>query len=432
MIQTLTDLIVNKTESLGGVVRAPSSKAYTHRALIASSLSEGRSVIESALFCDDTSATIKACSSLGAKIEEVEGRLIVDGTSRLTTPEDVIHCRDSGSTIRFITPVCALADGVSVLTGNSGLRKRPMEPLLASLRQLGVQCYSTGSKGYPPIIVFGGGIKGGRTSIRGDVSSQFISGLLFGTPKAQMDTEIRVTTQLESKPYVKMTLDVIRNQGIEVKSSDYRRFLVPCGQEYTPRNNVIEGDYSSAAFLLAAAIVTESHLKITNLQKETVQGDRVIVNVLKEMNVEVEVGKDFVEVVGGRQSLRGVEIDVRDSPDLTPVYAALACFAQGETKIRGAARLRFKESDRITSLVRELTKLGVTIKERQDGLIIKGDNKLRGNELDSHNDHRIAMACAIIALRTDGATVIHGIECIDKSYPDFLSDMTALGAEFEY
>ncbi|MCK4952245.1 3-phosphoshikimate 1-carboxyvinyltransferase [Candidatus Bathyarchaeota archaeon] len=428
----MTDLIIRKIKGLDGTVKAPSSKAYTHRALIAASLSEGRSLIEEPLICDDTLTTVHACSMVGAQILEDKKCFIVEGVSKPITPEDVIHCKDSGSTSRFMTPVCALADGISVITGNEGLRRRPMKPLLTSLRQLGVQCYSVKADGRLPIIVFGGGIKGGKTFIKGDVSSQYISGLLFGTPKANTNTEITITTQLESKSYVTMTLRVLRDHGIKVEcSSDYNHFLVPCTQIYKSSNHVIEGDYSSAAFLLAAASIINSHVKVTNLQKESLQGDRAIVNILRDMRSQVNVGEDFVEIQGVKQGLRGIEIDVRDIPDLAPVCALLGCFAQGETIISGAKRLRFKESDRITSLFNELRKMGGRIKEFKDGLIVNG-GKLHGAELDSHNDHRIAMACAVAALGAEGSTIIHGIECVNKSYPKFLLDMVLLGAKFVY
>jgi len=425
----MTDLVVRKTESLSGTAEAPPSKAYTHRALIAASLSEGRSSIRKPLVCDDTMATIKTCSLLGARIGKVEGGLVVNGISKPATPEDVVHCGDSASTLRFLTPVCALAEGISVLTGNEGLRRRPMKPLLDALRQLNVRCHSTRGDGCPPIIVFGGGIRGGRASIRGDVSSQFVSGLLFGAPRADGDTEIVVTTQLESKPYVTVTLDALYKHGIKVEPSpDYGRFFVPCGQAYTPFNHVIEGDYSSAAFLLAAAAITNSYVKITNLRRDTLQGDRKVIEVLQEMGSQVKVGEYYVEVLGANQGLRGVEVDLRDTPDLVPVCAALACHAQGRTVIMGAGRLRFKESDRIASISSELRKMGGKIMESKDGFIIKGGG-LHGAETDPHRDHRIAMACAVAALRAEGTTTIHGIECVDKSYPDFVKDLLSLGGE---
>ncbi len=305
-----------------------------------------------------------------------------------------------------------------------------MEPLLTVLRQLGVRCHSARDDGRPPVIVFGGGIKGGEASIRGDVSSQFISGLLFASPKARSDTEIALTTKLESKPYVEMTLDVLGHHGVKAEASDdFRRFSVPAKQAYKPFNHVVPGDYSSAAFLLAAAAVTNSHVKVTNLQRETLQGDRMIVKILDEMGVQLDVGGDYVEVRGVKQKLKRIEVDVRDTPDLAPVCAVLACLSHGKSVINGARRLRLKESDRIVSISEELRKMGGKIEEAEDKLMIEGTGKLQGAELNSHNDHRIAMACAVAALRAEGTTLIHGIECVKKSYPNFVEDLRSLGGE---
>jgi len=428
-VRDLTDLIVKRTEMLSGTVRAPPSKAYTHRALIAASLSDGRSILENALVCDDTLATINACRLVGAKITEAKDAFEVAGVSKPNTPKNIIDCQESGSTIRFLTPICSLADGISVLTGRESLRRRPMKPLLEALKQLGVNCYSARFDGLPPIIVFGGGIRGGKASIRGDVSSQFISGLLFATPMATHETEIHVTTQLESKPYVAITLDILHKHGVKVDfQSDYRQLGVPQNQKYAPFDHTIEGDYSSASFLLAAAAVTNSNVRVQGLKKETLQGDKVIVDILKEMGARADLGRDYVEVRGVDRDLQGLNLDLSDNPDLVPVCAALACSARGRTVISGVKRLHYKESNRISSLLSELRKMGVKITAPDDQLVVEGGN-LTGAELDSHNDHRIAMACAVAAIRAEGETVIHGVECISKSYPNFVKDLRLLGGD---
>jgi len=394
-VKTTAILIVKKTDKLKGTVKAPPSKAYTHRAVIAASLSEGKSIIKEPSSCDDALTTIKTCSALGAKIKrESKNTLVVKGCSKPKTPSNVIDCKGSGSTIRFISSVCALADGTSVLTGNRSLRRRPMQPLLDALKQLGVQCFSTKGDGTPPIIVFGGGIKGGYAAMPGDVSSQFVSSLL------KIDC-----------------------------ASTYDRFFVPCKQEYRPTTHLIEGDYSSAAFLLAASAITKSTVKVENLRKESLQGDKVIVNLLEKMGATLEVGEDHVKVMGRKESLTGIDVDLSDAPDLVPVCAALACYAQGETTIRGVKRLRFKESDRISSLVSELTKIGGKITVNQNSLLIEGKAKLQGADLSSHGDHRIAMACILAALRAEGETVIHGINCLKKSYPNLVNDLIHLGGK---
>lgn len=425
----MTDLIVRGGSVLSGLIKAPPSKAHTHRAIIASALSEGISEIHNALICDDTVATINACRMLGAEIENFpDNTLRISGFSKPKTPEDVINCGNSGSTLRFLTPVCALADGISILTGGASLRRRPMGPLLEALGQLGVRCYSTRRNGYPPIIVFGGGIRGGRATIRGDISSQFISGLLFATPMADNDTEIILSTPLESRPYVNLTLDAIRKHGIKVESSP-NVFHVSCGQKYRPYDHTIEGDYSSAAFLLAAAAITSSHIRIENLMEDSLQGDRIIIEILGEVGTHINVGENFVEVKGTDERLKPLNVDMRDNPDLVPVCAVLACMADGKSVIRGIRRLRFKESDRIKSLCSELSKMGADIKSSGAQLIIYGGKDLHGAEINPHGDHRIAMACAVAALKASGKTIIRNAECINKSYPNFVRDIQSLGVE---
>jgi len=427
----LTDLIVKETANLSGTVRAPPSKSLTHRALIAAALSEGRSEIREPLICDDTLATIHACRMLGTEIARIEEDAFeVHGRGKPLTPRDVIDCRDSGSTMRFLTPVCALAEGISVLTGGESLRSRPMQPILKALRQLGVECYSSLPDGHPPIIVFGGGIEGGETSMRGDVSSQFVSGLLFAAPMARSDTDILVSTPLESKPYVRITVDTLREHGVAVEvQQDCSRFHLPSGQTYSPSDHAIEGDYSSAAFLLAAAAITNSHLRVNNLKPNSSQADQVIVGLLEKMGVQIGVGRGFVEVRGVEDDLRPVDVDLRDSPDLVPVCAVLSSIALGESVIRGVERLRFKESDRISALSQELTKLGAKVTALDGALKIEGRRRLRGAELNAQGDHRIAMACVVAALKAEGTTMIHGAECISKSYPDFVRDIMLLGGQ---
>ena len=427
----VTDLIVKQTKSLNGTVKAPPSKSFTHRAIIAASLSEGRSTIKNTLFCDDTSATLEACRMLGARIDQSErGTLEIDGRSKPLTPDDVIDCRDSASTMRFLAPVCALADGISVLTGGQSLRLRPMEPVLSTLMQLGVLCYSARGDNRPPLIVFGGGIAGGEAVLKGDVSSQFTSGLLFASPLGEKDTDIILSTPLESRPYVEITLNVLRKHELRFETkSDYRRFHVPCQQTYSPSDHVIEGDYSSAAFLLAAAATTNSNVKVTNLRNGSVQGDRAIVKLLREMGVQVKVGKGSVEVQNVENELRPVNVDLKDNPDLIPVITVASCFADGKSLIHGAKRLRLKESDRETALLSELTKMGAKVKSAKGVIQVEGTKSLKGAQLDSHGDHRIAMACVVAGLGAAGTTTVKGIECINKSYPDFVRDIVSLGAD---
>ena len=418
------DVTVENTESLEGVVSAPPSKAYTHRMLIAASLSNGTSKIFNPLISDDTQATLEAVKALGATTELHENCWTIHGQESIKTPGHPIDCRESGSTLRFMIPVAALASGPSTFLFGASFEKRPVAPLLESLKELGVDSTVQGSGS--SVLVCGGGIRGGKTSIRGDVSSQFISGLLFACPRAKEDTEITVTAPLESKGYVAMTLEVIVKHGLEgAVNHDLSRLWIPSNQVYSPCDHTVPGDFSSAAFLLAAAAVTSSKVRVKNLDYQTAQGDRAILGILHDMSAAVNVEDDSVDFNGGQ--LAAVDIDATDIPDLVPVCAVLACYAEGTSEIYNAKRLRYKESDRLDSICTELKKMGADIVAKEDGLTINGSSALHGATIDPHNDHRIAMACAVAALGARGKTKIQNVECINKSYPQFFDDLRVLG-----
>ena len=423
----MAKVAVRRSSSLSGVVEAPSSKAYTHRAVIAASLSTGESVIRKPLVCDDTEATVNAVRAYGAKVGEGEAEWIVCGSSKLEMTKGVIDCGESAATMRFVTPITAHGSGVTKLTGGESLRKRPMEPLLVALRQLGVVCYSLDGSGRPPLVVHGGGIRGGVASIPGDISSQFISGLLFASPLAKGDVEIRLSSTLESRSYVEMTLEVLKDHRVAVRSSpDMREFFILHNQNLAPFNRVIPGDYSSAAFLLAAAAVTSSKVRVSNLEKRSLQGDRAIAEILMQMGADLKVRDGCVELEG-TGSLEAVQVDARDIPDLAPVCAVLGCYANGRTVIRNARRLRMKESDRIESLVTELNRMAAKVTTSGDDIVVESPCKLRGTTINSHHDHRIAMACSVAALGADGETEIQNADCVSKSYPSFYKDLRSLG-----
>jgi len=419
------EVTVENTRHLEGVVSAPPSKAYTHRMLIAASLSNGTSKIFNPLVSDDTQATLNAIKALGAETELQENCWTIHGIEKLKTPDHPIDCRESGSTLRFMIPVAALAPGPSTFLFGASFKRRPVAPLLESLKELGVE--SAVQRNGSSVMVCGGGIRGGKTSIRGDISSQFISGLLFACPKAKDDTEISVTTNLESKGYVEMTLEVLVKHGLEgAVNNDLSCLWIPSNQVYSSCDHTVPGDFSSAAFLLAAAAVTSSRVTVNRFEYQTSQGDRAILGVLEEMGASVKIGNDSVDVEGGQ--LVGVDIDAKDIPDLVPVCAVLACYAEGRSEIYNAKRLRYKESDRLDSVSTELKKMGADITVNEDGLTINGSCSLHGATIDPHNDHRIAMACAVAALGAKGETKIQNVECINKSYPQFFNDLRLLGA----
>lgn len=417
---------------LHGTVEVPSSKSYTHRALILSSLADGSSKVNKPLLSRDTMATINACRALGAIIKSTGEDLEVEGCTSLRVPEDVINVENSGTTIRFMTAVVSLVpEGFTVLTGDESIRSRPMQPLLSSLSQLGVQCHSTRREGLPPIIVKGGGIDGGETSIKGDVSSQFISALLISTPMAKSQTTIHVEGRMVSMPYVDATLKMMELFGGRIIGEDHRRYLIPPRQEYTPHTFDVPGDFSSSALLMACALLAGGRVIIKGLDFSLPQADARIVDIVREMgaDVHVDASKGELAIEGGKP-LRGGEFDLSTSPDLLPVMAVLALRADEKVVIRGVEHARFKETDRIAVLAKELQKLGAHVVELKDGLIIEGKG-LRGCSLNSHGDHRLFMAFCAAAMASDEPCVVEGLESVDVSYPNFIEDLTKLGARIE-
>jgi 3-phosphoshikimate 1-carboxyvinyltransferase len=424
----MANVIVKKTEKLSGQVCAASSKSYTQRMVIAAALSNGSSKVSVPLLSEDTEATLRAVTALGAKVTITDGCWAIEGTKTLKGAKEPIDCGESGATLRFMVPVAALAKGSSTLVFKGSIEKRPVEPLLDSLNELGAKAHIGKLGDKDAVFVEGGGIVGGETSIPGNVSSQFISGLMFACPNAQVDTEIMLSSPLESEDYVKMTEAVLVNHGVKVPAHE-NHIHIPANQTYEPADGRVPGDFSSAAFLLAAAAITHSKVQINNLDYSSVQGDKAIIGVLKHMGVNGKVCSHSVEIEGSGSLLKTDEVDAKHIPDLVPAIAVLMCYVKGTSHIFGASRLRLKESDRLESLYLELKKMGAQITIDNDGLIIEGGSPLHGAIIDPHNDHRIAMACAVAALGAEGQTTIQNADCVRKSYPQFFTHLRQIGAD---
>ncbi|MCX8150068.1 MAG: 3-phosphoshikimate 1-carboxyvinyltransferase [Candidatus Bathyarchaeota archaeon] len=426
----MTDVIIRRTLELKGEICAPPSKAYTQRLLIAAALSSGTSKVVNPLLSQDTEATLRVVRAMGAKITFEYDCWTVEGVDSIQGSKQPVDCGESGATLRFAVPIAALAARPTIFVMRESLAKRPIAPLLQSLEKLGVKARLQSVDGNPAVRVEGGGIQGGATDMPGDVSSQFVSGLMFACPLAKKDTTLDLTTPLESKTYVQMTQAVLAQHGIKVEiSPDFMHFKIPANQKYYPNDSQVPGDFSSAAFILAAAAITKSDVTLKNLNLEAVQGDKLILEILRQMGVESKICSDQVKITGNGNLLKAIDIDARDIPDLIPVCSVLGCFAKGASKIYNAKRLRFKESDRLESIYVELKNMGAHIDIDQNSLTIKGPSSLYGVSIDPFNDHRIAMSCAVAALRAEGETVIQNAECVRKSYPHFFGDLHKLGAD---
>jgi 3-phosphoshikimate 1-carboxyvinyltransferase len=397
------------------ILTLPGSKSYTHRALMAAALASGESVLVNALKAEDTELTAQALAQLGADVNWQGTTIRVTGRGGRWQPvSDPIYLGNSGTSMRFLTALLALGEGEYLLTGTERLCQRPLGELLDALGQVGVRAISEQRNGCPPVRVTGGLI-GGRARLSGAISSQYLSALLFIGPLAPQGLEIEITGDLVSRPYVDLTLEVLGDFGISYFREGYRYFELPGQQCYLPREYQIEADASSASYFWAAAALTAGKVTITNLSLESTQGDAAFPNVLGRMGCTIESAPAGVTVQSG--PLQGITVDMATMPDLVPTLAVLAAFAQGQTVITGVAHLRHKESDRLSAVATELQKLGIEVRETEDGLVIRG-GKPKGAVIETYNDHRIAMSFAVAGLKAP-SMVINDPDCVAKSFPDF-------------
>ncbi|RLM84054.1 3-phosphoshikimate 1-carboxyvinyltransferase [Halobellus sp. Atlit-38R] len=419
-----------------GRVRAPPSKSYTHRAILAAGYGDD-AVVTDPLVSADTRATMRAVEAFGGTVDRADddAELAVSGfDGRPEVPDDVIDCANSGTTTRLVTACGALADGLCVFTGDESLRSRPQGPLLDAIQQLGGRAESTRGNGQAPLVV-GGNTPGGSVSIPGDVSSQYITALLMAGAVTDEGIDVELETELKSAPYVDITLEVLADFGVEAERTE-DGFAVPGGQSYDPAGGeyAVPGDFSSMSYLLAAGAVAaaDGETVVVEGARPSAQGDSAIVDVLDAMGADIEWDREAGEIAISRASLSGTAVDVGDTPDLLPTIAALGAIADGDTVIENCEHVRYKETDRVSAMAAELGKMGASVTEEQDRLTIHGgESDLVGARVDGRGDHRIVMSLAVAGLVADGDTVIEGGEHVDVSFPNFFDAMASLGVAVE-
>lgn len=413
------------TGTVRGNVHAPGSKSYTHRALVLGALASGRTRIHGALRSEDTEATLQGLISLGARIRGSGTDLEVEpGT--LVAPSRPIDARNSGTTLRLLCGVASLLDVPVELTGDESLCRRPLRPLLNSLRQLRVECAAKGVDDCAPVRVRGPA-RAGTARLRGDVSSQFVSSLLLIGPRLDGGLLVKITSPLASAPYVEATREAMSAFGAIVQRRE-SAFWVPAGQSYRAASFDVPGDFSSAAFLLAAAAVTGGDVTVGNLAGGATHPDSAILAFLERFGAQVRRENGRASAAGG--VLRAATVDLHDAPDLFPILSVVAAAAPGTSRLVGAPHLRHKESDRIRNVGRLLRGFGRVVRELPDGIEVEG-GKLEGCEVDPEGDHRIAMAAAVAGLVAEGETTLLDPESVAVSYPEFFDDLRRLGASVE-
>lgn len=395
-----------------GKLNAPSSKAYSQRMIIAAALAGGVSEVSNLTVSKDISVSAAAMEALGATVHADEGTFTISGIKTPPAKAD-IDCCESGATLRFVIPIAAALGTESVFKGQGKLPQRPITPYIRELSAKGITFEPQG--GLP--LHMSGRLLSGEYKMEGDISSQFITGLLYALPLCQGDSSVKLTSVLQSKPYVDMTIMALKKFGVEIEETEENGlpvYIVKGGQKYTHCNVSVEGDYSQAAFFYVANALG-SEIEIKNLDPDTAQGDKAIVDIINSCGKE----------------LQPFTADVGDIPDLVPILTVLGSLTKGTSRIVNAARLKIKESDRLVDVARALNAIGGKVTAGDDFLEMQPVEKFTGGEVDACNDHRIVMSAAIAALSSDSPVIIKGAEAVNKSYPRFFEDYKALGGKFE-
>lgn len=406
-----------------GEVRVIPSKSVAHRALICAALSDSPTELVCDAMSQDIEATIACVRALGAEVTRNKGSIFI--TPAAVAESATFDCGESGSTLRFMIPVAAALGVSAEFCGHGRLPQRPLGPLLDAMLENGAE-FSYG--GELPLTVIRG-IRGGKFTIRGDVSSQFISGLILALPLLDTDSEIEITGKLESEKYIDITLDVVAQFGAEVSRKGNVIYIKGIGRYKTPSRFEVEGDWSNAAFWAVLGAFSKEGITCRGVNNKSLQGDRAILEILKKFGAGVEVQEDFFTVRNG--SLCACDIDAAEIPDLVPVLAVLAAVSEGETRIYNAYRLRIKESDRIETTVAMINALGGDARVEGDDIFIRGKKTLSGGCVNAENDHRIAMSAAVAAAVCDGTVEIIGAEAVNKSYGNFYEEYEKLGANLK-
>ena len=422
-----------KPSTLNGKIEIPPSKSYSHRAVIAAALAENsrKSKIGNLKFSVDITTTTDIMENWGAKIKRFESALEIIGNDGKIVPKDkYVQCNESGSTIRFLIPIGITDENELIFDGKGKLVDRPLDSYYRIFDKQGI--FYKNENGKLPLTV-NGKLKAGNYEIDGNISSQFITGLLYALPLLDGDSKLTINKNLESKGYIDLTLEILKLAGIEIMNNDYKSFDIRGNQIYKPFDYTVEGDYSQVAFWIVAGIISankDNEVKCLHVNKNSLQGDKEIIEIVERMGANLEILDDYVIVKPSKT--KGTVIDISQCPDIAPILTVLAALSEGETRIINGERLRIKESDRITSIKTELNKLGANVTEEGDNLIIQGVEGFAGGvTVNAWNDHRIAMSLAIASTRCKKEISLEEAESVRKSYPHFWDDFVRMGGEIE-
>ena len=408
--------ITIKPQQINKTIKAPASKSVMQRVIACAVLSENEIAVSNPSFCDDCKAALKIAKNLGARILTEENKIIV--IPGKNTVQSNINCGESGLSVRMFSAILPHFGNKFTVNGKGSLQNRPVDMIENALKQIGLKCET--NNGFLPLNI-SGNIKAGNIEIDGSVSSQVLTGLLISLPKAKKNSIIKVKN-LKSKPYIDLTLRILNEFGIEISNYDYKEFHIKGNQKFARKNYTVESDWSGAAFLIVAGLIA-GKTEITGLNLQSEQADIQIIDAVKKANGNISLTKN--SVIAEKSKLQAFEFDATDSPDLFPPLVTMAAYSEGITSIKGVNRLIYKESNRAETLQKEFGKLGIEITLQNDYMKIKGGN-VKGGNVNSHNDHRIAMACAVAALGAESEVIIKNPNCVNKSFPDFYEILSGI------
>jgi 3-phosphoshikimate 1-carboxyvinyltransferase len=417
--------ITPRIHALSATVRVPGSKSLTNRALLISALADGKTRLTNALFSDDSRYFAQALQALGfdLQLDEASREMTVTGLGgTIPSAKANLFIGNAGTAARFLTAFLTLGNGEYILDGDSRMRERPIGDLVDALNQLGVGLETTNN--CPPVEISANGLPGGKTRIAGDISSQFLSALLMVAPYAKSPVEIEVSTELNSRPYVDMTIAMMKDFGVEIERRGYERFNIQPSSFAPLSSYSIESDASAASYFFAAPAIRGGKVRVENISRDSRQGDIAFLEILQQMGCRIREGADFIEV-SSTNTLTGIDVDMRDIPDTAQTLAVIAPFASSPTSIRGIASARLKETDRIHAACTELRRLGIRVEEHEDGMTVYPCNDIQPGTIQTYNDHRMAMAFSLIGLQVEGIT-IENPSCVSKTFPNYFDVLDAL------
>jgi 3-phosphoshikimate 1-carboxyvinyltransferase len=410
--------IVPISHPLSASVRVPGSKSLTNRALLIAALARGTTRLTNALFSDDSRYFAQALQTLGfaVSMDEAHQEMVVSGLGgTIPAAKANLFIGNAGTAARFLSAFLTLGNGEYILDGEPRMRQRPIGDLVDALHQLGVELEATNN--CPPVEIFAKGLPGGKTKIAGNISSQFMSALLMVAPYAQSPVEIELTTELNSKPYVDMTIAIMNDFGVEIERQGYERFIVRPSSFFPLSSYSIESDASAASYFFAAPAICGGTVRLENISRRSRQGDIAFLYILEHMGCQIKEVENGIEVTGSGV-LDGLDVDLRDIPDTAQTLAVVAPFASSPTRIRGIASARLKETDRVHATCTELTRLGLRVEQHEDGMTIYPSNEIRPAVIQTYNDHRMAMAFSLIGLRVPGVKIENPL-CVSKTFPRY-------------